>query len=188
MMILIGSTLFSLTFTAINGNDWVKALFKIAFILLPLLLPVPQELGVNLVYLGVLIGMVLQTSFLTPPVGFSLFYLRSVWSKNDYTDKITGGRIKGMSTGPIYRGAMTFVILQCVMVGDHDLEAQHRTDGPGRSEGARRRERRPQHHADGRRRRATAQLRAVDGARPWSGIGADTIRAAQPTRRSHVER
>ena len=144
MMILIGSTLFSLTFTAINGNDWVKGLFdvvpggemgfvifvsvlvfflglfleffEIAFILLPLLLPVAQELGVNLVFLGVLIGMVLQTSFLTPPVGFSLFYLRSVSSKNDYTDKITGRRIKGMSTGTIYRGAMAFVVLQCVMV------------------------------------------------------------------------
>lgn len=59
----------------------------------------------------------MQTSFLTPPVGFSLFYLRSVSSKDDYTDKITGRRIKGMSTGTIYRGAMAFVILQCVMVG-----------------------------------------------------------------------
>ena len=144
MMILIGSTLFSLTFTAINGNDWVKALFdsvpggqmdfiisvsilvfflglfleffEIAFILLPLLLPVAQELGVNLVYLGVLIGMVLQTSFLTPPVGFSLFYLRSVSSKDDYTDKITSRRIKGMSTNTIYKGATAFVALQCVMV------------------------------------------------------------------------
>jgi TRAP-type mannitol/chloroaromatic compound transport system permease large subunit len=144
MMILIGSTMFSLTFTAINGNDWVKALFaalpggetgfvifvsvlvfflglfleffEIAFILLPLLLPVAQDLGVNLVYLGVLIGMVLQTSFLTPPVGFSLFYLRSVSSKDDYTDKVTGRRIKGMSTATIYRGAMAFVVLQCVMV------------------------------------------------------------------------
>ena len=86
MMILIGSTLFSLTFAAINGNDRVRSLFaalpggemgfvvfagvpvfflglfleffEIAFILLPLLLPVAQELGVNLVYLGVLIGMV----------------------------------------------------------------------------------------------------------------------------------
>ena len=144
MMILIGSTLFSLTFTAINGNDWVKALFEavpggqigfiisvsilvfflglfleffeIAFILLPLLLPVAQELGVNLIYLGVLIGMVLQTSFLTPPVGFSLFYLRSVSSKDDYTDKITSRRIKGMSTNTIYKGATAFVVLQCVMV------------------------------------------------------------------------
>ncbi|KNZ31979.1 MAG: C4-dicarboxylate ABC transporter [Methylibium sp. NZG] len=144
MMILIGSTMFSLTFTAINGNDWVKELFaavpggemgfvisvsllvfflglfleffEIAFILLPLLLPVAQELGVNLVFLGVLIGMVLQTSFLTPPVGFSLFYLRSVSSKDDYTDKITGRRIKGMSTATIYRGATAFVVLQCVMV------------------------------------------------------------------------
>ena len=144
MMILVGSTLFSLSFTAINGNDWVKAMFaavpggelgfiisvsilvfflglfleffEIAFILLPLLLPVAQELGINLIYLGVLIGMVLQTSFLTPPVGFSLFYLSSVSSKADYTDKITGRRIKGMSTATIYRGATAFVALQCVMV------------------------------------------------------------------------
>ena len=144
MMILVGSTLFSLTFTAINGNDWVKSLFgivpggeigfvifvsvlvfflglfleffEIAFILLPLLLPVAQELGINLVYLGVLIGMVLQTSFLTPPVGFSLFYLSSVSSKTDYTDKVTRRRIKGMSTATIYKGATAFVALQCVMV------------------------------------------------------------------------
>jgi GntP family gluconate:H+ symporter len=49
-------------------------------------------------------------------VGFSLFYLRSVSSKDDYTDKVTGRRIKGMSTATIYRGAMAFVVLQCVMV------------------------------------------------------------------------
>jgi TRAP-type mannitol/chloroaromatic compound transport system permease large subunit len=144
LMILIGSTLFSLSFTAIDGNDWVKALFaavpggelgflifvvalvfflglfleffEIAFIVLPLLLPVAQALDINLVYLGVLIGVTLQTSFLTPPVGFSLFYLRSVAAKDDHNDVLTGARIPGMSTNTINLGATAFVALQCVMV------------------------------------------------------------------------
>ncbi len=144
LMILIGSTLFALTFNAVEGNAWVKALFavvpggemgfliavvllifllglfleffEIAFIVLPLLLPVAVALDINLVYLGVLIGMTLQTSFLTPPVGFSLFYLRSVASKDDYKDAVTGARIKGMSTNTINLGATAFVALQVVMV------------------------------------------------------------------------
>ncbi len=52
--------------------------FEIAFIVLPLLAPAAQHLGVDMVWFGVMIGMNLQTSFLTPPFGFSLFYLRSV--------------------------------------------------------------------------------------------------------------
>ena len=144
MFILIGSTIFALTFNAIDGHKWVKALFaelpggemgflifvsvmifilgcfidffEIAFILLPLLAPVAQDLGVNMVFFGVLIGMVLQTSFLTPPFGFSLFYLRSVAAKKSYVDKVTGATIPPMTTGALYKGAMAFVALQCVMV------------------------------------------------------------------------
>jgi GntP family gluconate:H+ symporter len=144
MFILIGSTIFALTFNAIDGHKWVKALFaelpggqmgflifvsvmvfilgcfidffEIAFILLPLLAPVAKDLGVDMIFFGVLIGMVLQTSFLTPPFGFSLFYLRSVAAKEDYTDKVTGKRIPRMTTNALYRGAMAFVALQLVMV------------------------------------------------------------------------
>jgi tripartite ATP-independent transporter DctM subunit len=117
MFVLVGSTIFSLTFQAIDGPIWVKKLFavlpggelgflifvnalifmlgcfidffEIAFILLPLLLPVLKEMDINLVWFGVMVAMNLQTSFLTPPFGFALFYLRSVAPNSDYTDKVT---------------------------------------------------------------------------------------------------
>jgi hypothetical protein len=73
-------------------------------------------LEIDMIFFGVLIGMVLQTSFLTPPFGFSLFYLRSVAAKEDYTDAVTRKTIPRMTTGALYRGAMAFVALQCVMV------------------------------------------------------------------------
>ena len=141
---MIGSTIFSLTFQAIDGPDWVKALFKalpggelgflifvnllvfvlgafldffeIAFILLPLLLPTLKEMNINLVWFGVMIALNLQTSFLTPPFGFALFYLRSVAPKADYVDKVTRRRIAAFKTGDIYKGAMAFVCLQLIMV------------------------------------------------------------------------
>ena len=144
LFVLIGSTIFSLTFQAIDGPDWVKALFKalpggelgflifvnllvfvlgafldffeIAFILLPLLLPTLKEMDINLVWFGVMIALNLQTSFLTPPFGFALFYLRSVAPKSDYVDKVTRRRIGAFKTGDIYRGAMAFVCLQLIMV------------------------------------------------------------------------
>jgi GntP family gluconate:H+ symporter len=143
--VLIGSTIFALTFQAIDGPTWVKGLFaalpggelgfllfvnalifvlgcfidffEIAFILLPLLLPVLQELDINLIWFGVMVAMNLQTSFLTPPFGFALFYLRSVAPKKDYVDKVTGQTIPAFKTGDIYKGAVAFVVLQFVMVG-----------------------------------------------------------------------
>ena len=144
VFVLVGSTIFSLTFQAIDGPHWVEALFaslpggqlgfllfvnalifilgcfldffEIAFILLPLLAPVADKLGVDLIYFGVMIGLVLQTSFLTPPFGFALFYLRSVAPKDAYVDTVTKQPIAPLSTGDIYRGSVAFVALQLMMV------------------------------------------------------------------------
>ena len=144
LFVLIGSTIFALTFQAIDGPIWVKSLFaalpggelgfilfvntlifvlgffldffEIAFILLPLLLPVLQDFGINLIWFGVMVALILQTSFLTPPFGFALFYLRSVPPKQDYDDAIVRRRIPAFTTGDIYKGAMAFVALQLVLV------------------------------------------------------------------------
>jgi len=90
--------------------------FEIAFILIPLLAPVADKMGIDLVWFGVLLAMNLQTSFLTPPFGFALFYLRSVAPAKDYIDRITSKRIAGMKTLDIYRGSIPFVIMQIAMV------------------------------------------------------------------------
>ena len=144
MFILIGSTVFSFTFNAADGHIWVEHLFtqlpggvwgfllvvnllvfvlgmfidffEIAFIVVPLLAPVAEKLGIDLVWFGVIIAMNLQTSFLTPPFGFALFYLRSVAPRHDYTDPVTHQRIGAVTTGQIYRGAMAFIVLQLLMV------------------------------------------------------------------------
>ena len=144
LFVLIGSTIFALTFQAIDGPAWVKALFaalpggqigfllfvnalifllgcfldffEIAFILLPLLLPVLKEMDINLIWFGVMVAMNLQTSFLTPPFGFALFYLRSVAAKTDYVDRVTKAKIPALQTGDIYKGAIAFVALQIIMV------------------------------------------------------------------------
>jgi len=144
MFILIGSTVFSFTFNAADGHIWVEHLFdklpggqlgfllfvnllvfvlgffidffEIAFIVIPLLVPVAEKLDVNLIWFGVLIAMNLQTSFLTPPFGFALFYLRSVAARNDYDDVVTGKRIKAVSTAQIYKGSIAFIALQVIMV------------------------------------------------------------------------
>ncbi len=138
MMILVGSTAFSLVFRGVYGDVWVEHLltnlpggeigflivanlvifvlgffidfFEIAFIVLPLLAPVASTLlapmfggdsGLALVWFGVMVGMNLQTSFLTPPFGFSLFYLRGVAPPE-------------VRTGHIYRGAIPFIVIQLV--------------------------------------------------------------------------
>jgi len=59
----------------------------------------------------------MQTSFMHPPFGFALFYLRSVAPQTDYVDKITGNRVEKVTTGQIYRGAIPFVVIQIIMVG-----------------------------------------------------------------------
>ena len=144
LFILIGSTVFSFTFNAADGHIWVEHLFdklpggalgfllvvnllvfvlgffidffEIAFIVIPLLAPVAEKMGIDLIWFGVILAMNLQTSFLTPPFGFALFYLRSVAAREDYTDVVTGKRIGAVTTPQIYKGAVAFIVLQLIMV------------------------------------------------------------------------
>ena len=127
MYLLVGSTLFTLVFRGLYGDMWIEDIltnlpggqlgllivanisifilgffldfFEIAFILLPLLVPAAKILGIDLVWFGVMIGMNLQTSFLTPPFGFSLFYLRGVAPEE-------------VKTIDIYRGVIPFIGIQ----------------------------------------------------------------------------
>jgi GntP family gluconate:H+ symporter len=74
-------------------------------------------LGIDLIWFGVLLGVNMQTSFMHPPFGFALFYLRSVAPSQEYTDKLTKKLIAPVTTMQIYWGAIPFVIIQIVMVG-----------------------------------------------------------------------
>jgi TRAP-type mannitol/chloroaromatic compound transport system permease large subunit len=144
MFILIGATVFSFTFNAADGHFWVERLFnklpggqlgfliavnllvfvlgcfidffEIAFIVIPLLVAVAEKMGIDLVWFGVIIAMNLQTSFLTPPFGFALFYLRSVAPRIDYIDRVTNMRVKAVTTEQIYKGSIVFIILQLLML------------------------------------------------------------------------
>ena len=132
IFILIGSSVFGLTFRGVNGDLWVEHLmtslpggqtgflvavnllvfvlaffldyFELAFIIVPLLAPVADKLGIDLIWFGVLLAGNMQTSFLHPPFGFALFFLRSVASEK-------------VKTASIYWGAVPFVIIQLIMVG-----------------------------------------------------------------------
>ena len=145
LFILIGARTFTLTFYGVDGHRWVEELlvslpggqvgflvfvnafvfvlaffldfFEIAFIVIPLLGPPAERLGIDLIWFGVILGVNMQTSFMHPPFGFALFYLRSVAPKEPYIDKITGKRTEPVTTGQIYWGAIPFVIIQCIMVG-----------------------------------------------------------------------
>jgi TRAP-type mannitol/chloroaromatic compound transport system permease large subunit len=100
--------------------------FEIAFIVIPILAPVAEKILPGLVpgmtpdqamiWFGVIIAMNLQTSFLTPPFGFALFYLRSVAAKFDYKDRVTGKLIPSVKTSEIYKGSIAFICLQLVLV------------------------------------------------------------------------
>ena len=100
--------------------------FEIAFIIIPLLAPVAEKILPGLVpgmtpdqamiWFGVIIAMNLQTSFLTPPFGFALFYLRSVAAKFDYKDRVTGKLIPSVKTSEIYKGSIAFICLQLTML------------------------------------------------------------------------
>jgi len=143
IFILIGSTIFSHSFAAVNGNVWVEGLFahlpggatgflvvvtaltfvlgmfldffEIAFILIPLLAPLAAKLGIDLVWFGVLVGINLQTSFLTPPFGYALFFLRSVAPSDAHTDA-KGRHVPGVSTPDIYLGVLPFVAVQVLVM------------------------------------------------------------------------
>ncbi len=132
VFILIGARVFSLTFYGVDGDRWVEHLltdlpggqigflivvnimvfviaffldfFEIAFIMVPLLTPVARKLGIDLIWFGVMLGVNMQTSFMHPPFGFSLFYLRSVAPN-------------AVKTTQIYMGAIPFVLIQVLMVG-----------------------------------------------------------------------
>ncbi|MDQ6437294.1 TRAP transporter large permease subunit [Mesorhizobium sp. LHD-90] len=145
LFILIGARVFSLTFYGVNGHLWVEHLlvslpggelgfliavnilvfllaffldfFELAFIIVPLLVPAANALGIDLIWFGVLLGVNMQTSFMHPPFGFALFYLRSVAARVPYLDRITGKQIAPVTTGQIYWGAVPFVGIQIVMVG-----------------------------------------------------------------------
>jgi TRAP-type mannitol/chloroaromatic compound transport system permease large subunit len=145
LFILIGSTVFSLSFQGVDGPRWVEHLltslpggqlgflivvnilifvlaffldfFELAFIVIPLLAPVADKLGIDLVWFGVLLAVNMQTSFMHPPFGFALFYLRSVAPNDDYTDKVTHQPVARVTTGQIYWGAVPFVVIQVIMVG-----------------------------------------------------------------------
>lgn len=129
IMILIGSTMFALVFRGLDGDRWIEHMltnlpggkfgllivanlavfilgffidfFEIVFIVVPLLVPAAVALDVDLVWFGVLLSMNLQTSFLTPPFGFALFYLRGVCPP-------------GVTTAHIYRGVVPFIIIQLI--------------------------------------------------------------------------
>jgi TRAP-type mannitol/chloroaromatic compound transport system permease large subunit len=145
MFILVGSTVFSLVFRGVNGDLWVEHLltslpggqvgflivvnalafflaffldfFELAFIIVPLLGPVAEKLGIDLIWFGVLLGINMQTSFMHPPFGYALFYLRSVAPSEEYTDRVTSKRIAPLTTGQIYWGIIPFVVIQVIMVG-----------------------------------------------------------------------
>ena len=144
MFILIGSTVFGLTFRGVNGDLWVEHLltslpggqvgfliavnilffvlaffldfFELAFILVPLVGPVADKLGIDLIWFGVLLGVNMQTSFMHPPFGFALFFLRSVAPEKAYKDKITGKTMAPITTQQIYWGSVPYVLIQIIMV------------------------------------------------------------------------
>ncbi|AVP58435.1 TRAP transporter large permease [Pulveribacter suum] len=145
MFILIGATMFSMVFQAADGPRWVEHLladlpggqigflifvnlmifflaffldyFELSFIVVPLLAPVADKLGIDLIWFGVLLAVNMQTSFLHPPFGFALFFLRSVAPEKPYVDTVTGKVMEPVTTMQIYRGAIPFLILQLFMVG-----------------------------------------------------------------------
>jgi TRAP-type mannitol/chloroaromatic compound transport system permease large subunit len=145
MFILIGATVFSLVFQAADGPKWVEHLmanlpggqvgflilvnvmifflaffldyFELSFIVVPLLAPVAEKLGIDLIWFGVLLAVNMQTSFMHPPFGFALFFLRSVAPEKPYVDRVTKKVMEPVTTMQIYKGAIPFLIIQLTMVG-----------------------------------------------------------------------
>ncbi|MDO8931986.1 MAG: TRAP transporter large permease subunit [Rhodocyclaceae bacterium] len=145
VFILVGARVFSLTFYGVDGHKWVEHLltdlpggqigflivvnilvfvlaffldfFELSFIVVPLLGPVAEALGIDLIWFGVLLAINMQTSFMHPPFGFALFYLRSVAPTSAYKDTQTGKLTEPVTTGQIYWGAIPFVVIQMIMVG-----------------------------------------------------------------------
>ncbi len=91
--------------------------FELSFIVVPLLGPVAEKLGIDLIWFGVLLGVNMQTSFMHPPFGFALFYLRSVAPTKEYVDKLSGKLTAPVTTMQIYWGAVPYVCIQIIMIG-----------------------------------------------------------------------
>ena len=130
VFILIGARVFSLVFQGVGGKEWIEGLltslpggqigflifvnifvfilaffldfFEIAFIIIPLLAPAAEKLGIDLIWFGVLLGANMQTSFMHPPFGFALFYLRGIAPKE-------------VKSSDIYWGAIPWVVLQLIL-------------------------------------------------------------------------
>ena len=144
VFILIGARVFSLTFYGVSGHLWVEHLlvslpggqigfllfvnafvfvlaffldfFELAFIVIPLLGPAAEHLGIDLIWFGVILGVNMQTSFMHPPFGFALLYLRSVAPRETFLDRVTGKRTEGVTTGQIYWERYPLVVIQVIMV------------------------------------------------------------------------
>ena len=140
VFILIGSRVFSLVFQGVDGGKWIEHMlmglpggqigfliavnififflaffldfFEIAFIILPMLGPVADKMGINMIWFGVLLCVNMQTSFMHPPFGFALFYLRGI---SDTLFK-TGAIPKKVQSKDIYLGAIPWVLLQLMLV------------------------------------------------------------------------
>jgi TRAP-type mannitol/chloroaromatic compound transport system permease large subunit len=140
VFILIGSRLFSLVFQGVDGAKWMEEMltglpggqvgflivvnififflaffldfFEIAFIILPLLGPVAAKLDINLIWFGVLLCVNMQSSFMHPPFGFALFYLRGI---SDTLFK-NGSLPRKIESKDIYMGAIPWVLLQLILV------------------------------------------------------------------------
>ena len=91
--------------------------FEIAFIIIPLIGPAAEKIGIDLIWLGVMLGVNMQTSFMHPPFGFALFYLRSVAAQGALQGQGDRRMTDPVTTGQIYWGAVPFVVIQCIMVG-----------------------------------------------------------------------
>ncbi len=131
VFILIGARVFSLVFQGVGGKEWIEGFlvslpggevgflvfvnififviaffldfFEIVFIIVPLLAPAAEALGINLIWFGVLLGANMQTSFMHPPFGFALFYLRGIAPPS-------------IRSSEIYWGAIPWVVLQVMLV------------------------------------------------------------------------
>jgi TRAP-type mannitol/chloroaromatic compound transport system permease large subunit len=131
VFILIGARVFSLVFQGVGGKEWIENLliglpggvvgflifvnifvfiiaffldfFEIAFIIIPLLAPAAEKLGIDLIWFGILIGANVQTSFMHPPFGFALFYIRGIAPRT-------------VKSSDIYIGAIPWVVLQLILV------------------------------------------------------------------------
>jgi tripartite ATP-independent transporter DctM subunit len=140
VFILIGSRVFSMVFQGVDGSKWVESMltglpggqvgfllvvnlfifflaffldfFEIAFIILPMLAPVATKLGIDMVWFGVLLCVNMQTSFMHPPFGFALFYLRGIADTLFKEGKLP----KPIASNDIYLGAIPWVIMQLILV------------------------------------------------------------------------